>query len=117
MLPFICIAIYGSIEVLNEAQWAASHVADINDLIRQMTVSLGLPFDVNSNLDEAFSSMYSYSITFLKSMSLKSTVSGIVSLAMNALISLFVCFYLLKDRASFAKSLKKLALAGQRAIL
>ncbi len=117
VLPFICIAIYGTIELLNEAQWAASHIANINDLIRQMTARLGLPFDVNGNLNEAFSSIYDYSIAFLKSMSLKNTISGIVSLAMNALISLFVCFYLLKDGASFAESLKKFAPAGQRAIL
>lgn len=117
VLPFICIAIYGTIEVWGEAQWAVSHVADINGLIQQLTASLGLPFDINSSLDEALSSIYDYSITFLKSLSLKNTLSGIVSLAMNALISLFVCFYLLKDGASFAKSLKNLAPAGQRAIL
>ena len=117
VLPFICIVIYGAIEVWGEAQWAVSHITDINGMIRQMTVSLGLPFDINSNLDEAFSGIYDYSIAFLKSMSLKNTISGIVSMAMNALISLFVCFYLLKDGASFSKSLKNLAPAGQRAVL
>ncbi len=117
VLPFICIAIYGTIEMWGEAQWAVSHVADMDDLVRQMSLRLGLPFDINGSLDEAFSSIYDYSIVFLKSVSLKNTISGVVSLAMNALISLFVCFYLLKDGASFAKSLKDLAPAGQRAIL
>ena len=117
VLPFICLAIYGTLEVWGEAQWAVSHVADINGLVRQVTSGLGLPFDVNGTLDEAFSSIYDYSIAFLKSLSLKNTISGVVLLAMNALISLFVCFYLLKDGASLAKSLKKLAPAGQRAVL
>jgi predicted PurR-regulated permease PerM len=117
VLPFICIAIYGTMEMWGEAQWAAGHIDDINGLIRQVIVGLGLPFDINSNLDAAFSSLYDYTGTFLSSLSLKNMISGVVSLAMNALISLFVCFYLLKDGASFAKSLKDLAPAAKRDIL
>ncbi|HTX43558.1 MAG TPA: AI-2E family transporter, partial [Methanocella sp.] len=68
-------------------------------------------------ISEALKGSYDYAIAYLKTIPLRSTFSGLVSLAMNALISLFVCFYLLKDGGSFVKSLRDLVPSSRRSVL
>jgi predicted PurR-regulated permease PerM len=108
LVPLIAIAIYGIVAVTTEVRWAAAHGAELSSLLDQFEARLGLPFDLNEAVSEAFKNLYDYSITLLKSLPLRSTISGIISLAMNALISLFVCFYLLKDGGEAVRSLKEL---------
>ncbi len=117
LLPLIAVIVYGLFEVWGEVQWVIGHSAELNAMLGQMAADLGLPFDLSSAIDEVLKNLYDYTIVFLKSMPIKSTVSSIISLAMNALISLFVCFYLLKDGGSFVKSLVGLTPASQRQVL
>lgn len=108
LVPLIAIVIYAIAAVATEARWAAGHSAELSSLLDQIEVRLGLPFDLNEAVSEAFKSIYGYSITLLKSLPLRSTISSAISLAMNALISLFVCFYLLKDGGEALRSIREL---------
>lgn len=117
LLPLIAVIVYGLFVVWGEAQWAIGHSAEMIAMIKQLASSLGLPFDVGAALDQAIKNVYDYAIAFVKSLPIRSTVSSAVSLAMNALISLFVCFYLLKDGGSFVKSLKGLVPARHHNVM
>lgn len=117
VLPFIVLVAYGVLSVWNEAQWAMGHGEELNAMVDRLEASLSLPFDLGSAIDNALKSGYDYTIAYLKSVPLHGAFSSLVSLAMNALISIFVCFYLLKDGGSFAKSLRELAPAGGRQVL
>ena len=117
LIPLIAIIIYGIIAVATEVRWAVGHGAELTAILDQIEVRLGLPFDLNEAVNEALKNLYDYSITLLKSLPIRSTVSSAVSLAMNALISLFVCFYLLKDGREFVRSLKELTPDSQRPVL
>ncbi len=117
LLPLIAVIVYGLVEVSGELYWAVTHIPEIQATIRQAASGLGLPFDINGTIDEAVKNLYEYTVAFLKSVPLRSAFSGVVSLAMNALISLFVCFYLLKDGARSVKSLRELAPARHLPVL
>lgn len=117
LLPFIAIAIYGIIEVSAEVQWVTSHGPELNAMIEQTAASLRLPFNPGSAVDEAMKTLTVYAIDFLQSIPIGRTISSMIALAMNALISLFICFYLLKDGGSFANNLKEIAPQRQRPVL
>jgi predicted PurR-regulated permease PerM len=117
LLPLICIIIYGAIEIRGEVHWAMDHASELSATLGQIVAGLGLPIDVDSAIQDVVDNLYDYTIAFLKAIPIRSTFSGIISLAMNALISLFICFYLLKDGGSFVQSLKELTPARHRAML
>jgi predicted PurR-regulated permease PerM len=101
LLPFIALIAYSIITVWGEAQWVVQHSSELEGIIGQFVAGLGLPLDINGAIDQVLLNSYDYAIGFLKSLPIGGTLSRVVSLAMNALISLFVCFYLLKDGGSF----------------
>jgi predicted PurR-regulated permease PerM len=117
LLPLICIIIYGAIEISGEIRWALDHSSELSATTGQILAGLGLPIDVDSAIRGVLDNLYAYTIAFLKAIPIRSTLSGIISLAMNALISLFICFYLLKDGGSFVKSLKELTPVRHHAML
>ncbi len=117
LLPLLIVIAYGLVGVWAEAQWVMQHGSELDDTIGRIATSLGLPFDASGVVDEVVKNLYGYTVAFLKSIPIRSTVSSAVSLAMNALISLFVCFYLLKDGGAFIKSLNGFVPARQRPIL
>jgi predicted PurR-regulated permease PerM len=117
LLPFIALIAYGVFGVWDDVQWAVQHSSELSGIIKQFAGSLGLPFDTNGAIDQAVNGAYDGAVAFLKGLPIRSTFSSFISLVMNALISLFVCFYLLKDGGSFVKSLQDLAPARQRHIL
>lgn len=117
LLPFIALIAYSIVTVWGEAQWVVQHSSELEGIIGQFVAGLGLPLDINGAIDQVLLNLYDYAIGFLKSLPIGDTLSRVVSLAMNALISLFVCFYLLKDGGSFIKSLRELAPARNRPTL
>jgi predicted PurR-regulated permease PerM len=117
LLPLIILIVYGLFVVWDEAQWVIGHAAEISAAARNLAAGLGLPFDVSAAFDQAFKNIYDYAIVFIKSLPIRSIFSSSISLAMNALISIFVCFYMLKDGGSFVKSLKGLVPVSQRGVM
>ncbi|BAI60582.1 conserved hypothetical protein [Methanocella paludicola SANAE] len=117
LLPLIAIIAYGVVSVLGEAEWVFQHSGELGDMIIGTIEGLGLPFDVNAGLDTGLKGLYDYTITFLKSLPIGRTFSGIISLAMNALVSLFVCFYLLKDGGSFTAIVREVVPARHKPAL
>jgi predicted PurR-regulated permease PerM len=117
LLPFIALVAYGVVSVWEEAQWVVQHSHELGDILGEALSGIGLPFGINGYIDEALKNIYDYTIVFLKSISIGGALSRVVSLAMNALISLFVCFYLLKDGGAFIKSLREIVPSRQRPIL
>ncbi|HTX43413.1 MAG TPA: AI-2E family transporter, partial [Methanocella sp.] len=101
VLPFIVLVAYGILTVWGEAQWIMGHGPELNTIADQVEATLGLPFDLSGAINGALAGSYDYAIAYLKTIPLRGAFSGLVSLVMNALISLFVCFYLLKDGGSF----------------
>jgi predicted PurR-regulated permease PerM len=114
LMPLIAVLAYGVIGVLGEAQWVFEHSGELRDMVVSAIEGLGLPIDVSAGLDVALKSLYDYSIEFLKTIPVGRAFSGAVSLAMNALVSLFVCFYLLKDGGTFATGLREVVPARHK---
>jgi predicted PurR-regulated permease PerM len=117
VLPFIALVAYAILAISGEAQWIMGHGQELNDMIAKLEAGLALPFDLGGAIDNVLSGTYDYAIGYLKTIPLRGAFSSLVSLAMNALISIFVCFYLLKDGGSFVKTLRELAPAGRRHVL
>ncbi len=117
VLPFIALAAYGAFTVWGEVQWAMGHGQELSAIVDRLEADLALPFDLSNAINEALMRAYDYAIAYLKTISIRGALSGLASLAMNALISIFVCFYLLKDGGSFVNKLRELAPAGGRPAL
>lgn len=117
LLPFIALIAYAITAIWGEAQWIVTHGPEMKSMVDQIEAGLGLPFDLDSAIDGALKNLSDYAVAYLRSMPIRSAFSGVVSLAMNALISLFVCFYLLKDGGSFIKSIRGLAPERHRPVL
>lgn len=117
LLPLILIIAYGAISVWGEAQWAIQHSGELNDIIVRAAAGLNLPFDLGQSIDAGLTGLYDYTVDFLRSIPIGSTLSRVVSLAMNALISLFVCFYFLKDGGSLIAGLREVVPTRQRPVL
>ncbi len=107
LMPLIAVLAYGVIGVLGEAQWAFQHSGELAGMVVRTIEGLKLPFDLSAGFDSGLSALYDYTVDFLKSMPIGRTFSGAIALAMNALVSLFVCFYLLKDGGSFVAGIRE----------
>ncbi len=117
LLPLVAILAYGVISVLGEAEWVIQHGGELAGTAIRTIEGMGLPFDLSAGLDSGLKGLYDYFVEFLKSVPIGRAFSGAISLAMNALVSLFVCFYLLKDGSSFVEGIREVVPARHKPAL
>lgn len=117
LLPLIAIVVYGVFGVWNEAMWIIGHSGELGGMAIQAVDGLDLPAGLADSVDSVLAGLYGHAMAFVASIPVGTAVSRLVALAMNALISLFVCFYLLKDGGTFIEALRGLAPARHRPVL
>lgn len=113
LLPLVLLLLYGLIEVRAQLVWISGHRAETIEWITSLLYSFNIPVE-RFELTKVLGSVASYGLSSLVSLPILETASWLLLLAMNLLVSIFTCFYLLKDGGELIVSLKKLTPAGMR---
>ncbi len=114
MLPFLIIFLFAALEIKNQLSWLSLHGNDVPAQVNAFLASLNLPPEVLSQLNNALANLTDYVIAFAGTIPVGATVSGILFFGTNALVSIFVCYYLLKDGDLVARTLGRLTPAKFR---
>lgn len=102
-LPVIVIILFAGIEARNQIVWVSLYGSETVDQLTAMLTSLNLPADIQSQINDTLANLTGYVISFLSAIPLSATFASLLLFATNALVSLFVCYYLLKDGDSVRK--------------
>jgi predicted PurR-regulated permease PerM len=105
MLPVIIIFLFTIIEVKNQIDWLSLDGHDFTTQVNTTLASLGVPPGITSQIDNVLANLTDYVIAFAKTVPVGATFSGILLFGTNALVSVFVCFYLLKDGDKIVRTL------------
>lgn len=97
LLPLIIIFLVAAIEIRNQLAWLFLNGSDILAQANVALASLNLPPGVMSQLNDVLANLADYVIAFAKTIPIGATFSSLLLFGTNALVSLFVCFFLLKD--------------------
>jgi predicted PurR-regulated permease PerM len=114
LLPFILILLVSAIEVKNQITWISENGSDIQTQFNSLLASLNLPPGVVSQINDVIANLANYAVAFAKTIPVGETFTKLLLFATNALISLFMCFYLLKDGDKITHTMKKLTPATFR---
>jgi predicted PurR-regulated permease PerM len=105
MLPVIIIFLFTIIEIKNQIDWLSLDGHDFTTQVNTALASLNVPSDVISQIDNVLANLTDYVIAFAKTIPVGATFTGILLFGTNALVSIFVCFYLLKDGDKIVRTL------------
>jgi predicted PurR-regulated permease PerM len=97
VLPVLAIFLLTAIEIKNQAVWLSTHQAEAIAQFNATLASLNLPAVVMTQINDMIPNITSYVITFVSAIPVGATFTSILLFATNALVSIFVCYYLLKD--------------------
>ncbi|MCD1296202.1 AI-2E family transporter [Methanocella sp. CWC-04] len=109
LIPVFFLILYGILEARTQLMWVSSNLDVIYADSLAMLSSLGIPMDPNTRLDGIIQGLTDYLISFLRSISVKETAESLLLFGMNAIVSIFVCFYLLKDGGRIVLSFRDTA--------
>jgi predicted PurR-regulated permease PerM len=114
MLPVIVLFLFTLIEIKNQIDWLSLDGHDFTAQVNTLLASLNVPSDIISQIDNVLANLTDYLIAFAKTIPLRATFSGIILFGTNMLVSVFVCFYLLKDGDKIVRPLLDLTPAKFR---
>jgi|AGTN01.1.fsa_nt_gi Predicted permease len=97
MIPILIIFLFAAIEIKNQIDWLMLNGNDVTTQVETTLASLNVPQEVISQMNEVLANLTDYAIAFVGTIPVGSTFSGILLFGTNALVSIFVCYYLLKD--------------------
>ena len=97
LLPVVLIFVLAAVEVKNQIAWLSENGGDVQAQLNSLLASLNLPPEVVTQLNNVLANLADYAIAFAKTVPVGATFSGLLLFGTNALVSLFVCYYLLKD--------------------
>ena len=105
MLPVIVIGLFTILEIKNQIDWLSLDGRDFTAQVNTLLASLNVPSGIISQLDNVLANLTDYVIAFAKTIPVGATFSSILLFSTNALVSIFVCFYLLKDGDKIVRTL------------
>ncbi len=108
MLPVIVIFLFTLIEIKNQIDWLSLDGHDFTAQVDTLLASLSVPSGIISQIDNVLANLTDYVIAFAKTIPLGATFTGIILFSTNMLVSVFVCFYLLKDGDKIVRTLADL---------
>ena len=114
LLPLVLIFIFAAVEVKNQIAWLSENGGDVQAQLNSLLASLNLPPEVVTQLNNVLANLTDYAITFAKTIPVGATVTGLLLFGTNALVSLFMCYYLLKDGDQIVRTLEKITPAKFR---
>jgi predicted PurR-regulated permease PerM len=106
MLPIIIIFLLTAIEIKNQLKWLSS--LNGNDVLAQVNAtlaSLNVPSGMISQLNNVLANLTDYAVAFAGTIPVGATFTSLLLFSTNALVSIFVCYYLLKDGDKIARTL------------
>ena len=117
MLPVIIIFLFTLIEIKNQIDWLSLDGHDFTTQIDTLLASLSVPPGIITQIDNVLANLTDYVIAFAKTIPLGATFSGIILFSTNMLVSVFVCFYLLKDGDKIVRTLGDLTPAKFKPVM
>jgi predicted PurR-regulated permease PerM len=105
MLPFLIIFLFAAIEIKNQLTWLSLHGSDVMTQLNAALESLNLPAGVLSELNNVLANLTDYVVSFVSTIPVGATFTSLLLLGTNALVSIFVCYYLLKDGGRIVRML------------
>lgn len=97
VLPFLAVFLLTAIEVKNQAVWLSDHKDEVIAQFNSTLASLNLPAGVTSQVNDVLANITDYAVAIISAIPVGATLTSFLLLATNALVSIFVCYYLLKD--------------------
>ncbi|OPY25324.1 MAG: putative inner membrane protein [Methanocella sp. PtaU1.Bin125] len=97
LLPVIVVILFTGLAAKQQIDWLSQHGSDVIDQLNAILVSLDLPADVMAQVNDVLANLTDYAMAVISAIPVGATFTSILLFATNALVSLFVCFYLLKD--------------------
>jgi predicted PurR-regulated permease PerM len=117
MLPVIVLFLFTIIEIKNQIDWLSLDGHDFTTQLDTLLVSLSVPPGIITQIDNVLANLTDYVIAFAKTIPLGATFSGIILFSTNMLVSVFVCFYLLKDGDKIVRTLGDLTPAKFKPVM
>lgn len=106
MLPVLVIFLFIAIEINNQLKWLSSlNASDVLAQVNATLVSLNVPSGMISQINNVLANLTDYVVAFAGSIPVGATFTSILLFSTNALVSIFVCFYLLRDGDKIARTL------------
>lgn len=106
--PIAFILGIGAIEIANQGIWAIKHHSEIMTQFIATIESLGIPEYIYSDISITVENLTHTIIGIAGQIPAFDYAKRVTVLAINAIVSIFVCFFLLKDGAKLAKLIKNL---------
>jgi predicted PurR-regulated permease PerM len=106
--PIILILGIGAIEIVNQCIWAIGHHQEITESLTVTIASLNIPEFIYSDVSITVENLISTAIGIAGQIPAFDYAKSITILAINFIISIFVCFFLLKDGARLTEIVKNL---------
>jgi predicted PurR-regulated permease PerM len=97
VLPVLAIFLLTAIEIKKQAVWLSTHQDEAVAQFNATLASLNLPAGVTSQINNILDNLTGYVVAFVSAIPVGATFTSLLLFATNALVSIFVCYYLLKD--------------------
>jgi len=97
LLPVIIIFIVTALELKTQITWLSQHSDEAMATVNDTLASLNLPAEVMSQINTVLSNITGYVVAIASAIPVGATFTSLLLFATNALVSIFVCYYLLKD--------------------
>ncbi|CAJ37777.1 conserved hypothetical protein [Methanocella arvoryzae MRE50] len=97
LLPVIAIFSFAAIELRNQISWFSDHGNEALAQVNAALEALGVPAELVVQLNDVLMNISQYAFAFAATVPIRETFTSLLLLGTNALVSIFVCYYLLKD--------------------
>ena len=97
VLPVLAIFLLTAIEIKKQAVWLSTHQDEAVAQFNATLASLNLPAGVTSQINNILDNLTGYVVVIVSAIPVGATFTSLLLFATNALVSIFVCYYLLKD--------------------
>lgn len=97
LLPVLMIFFFAAIELRNQVSWLSFHGDEALSQVNATLTSLNIPGEIISQVNNVLLNLTDYAFAFAATIPVRETFTSLLLFGMNALVSIFVCYYLLKD--------------------
>jgi predicted PurR-regulated permease PerM len=105
VVPILLLFLYAALEIKNQIAWLSANSADVQAQVNSTLASLNVPPGTIAQLNDVLANLTDYIVTFAGTIPVGATFTGLLLLGTNALVSIFVCYYLLKDGDKIVRTL------------
>jgi predicted PurR-regulated permease PerM len=108
LLPVIAIFLFAAIELRVQLLWLSQHGGEALAQVNATLASLNVPPEAIAQVNNVLLNLTSYAFAFAGTVPIRETFTSLLLFGTNALVSIFVCFYLLKDGDRVAGTMDRL---------